>query len=54
MYIYRPKPISWITGVIGYFLNKLPRLLHPEYIIGSPDAREGKKIPFNLYFVLFH
>lgn len=30
IHLYKPKPLSWITGIIGYITNKLPQFINYE------------------------
>jgi hypothetical protein len=44
--LYKPLPLSWITGLIGYFSNKMPLFFNTDKTIGNGEGREG--------FLYFH
>jgi hypothetical protein len=39
--LYKPLPLSWITGLIGYFSNKMPTFLNSDKTISNGEGREG-------------
>ena len=42
IHLYKPLPISWITGVIGYLLGNVAEYQNPEKTVGYGEGREGK------------
>ena len=44
IHLYKPLPLSWITGVIGYFSNKMPQFLNTDKTISNGDGREGTNL----------
>ena len=42
--MYKPKPFSIISGLVGYLVNKLPKFLSPDSIAASGEGREGISI----------
>ena len=41
VYLFKPKPISWITGIIGYILNKNPEILDAAKVLSLAEGRDG-------------
>jgi len=41
VYLYKPLPMSWLTGFFGYLIGNVAEYSNPERTIGSGEGREG-------------
>lgn len=41
IYLYKPLPMSWLTGFFGYLMGNVAEYSNPEKTVGNGEGREG-------------